>query len=90
SLAFMDPFTDNFAYVGTRTTGGQAGKYLITGPEWAGSAPPGMQRISAPSNFVWLLGRFLVDPPSDVVHVVRLQDSLTPVSACRSAVAPRV
>lgn len=34
SVQFTDPSTNvNFAYVGTRTTGTQAGNYLITGPE---------------------------------------------------------
>jgi hypothetical protein len=37
SVQFTDPFNVNFAYVGTRTTGTQAGDYLITGPGWKGT-----------------------------------------------------
>ena len=36
SVQFTDPFDVDFAYVGTRTTGTQAGEYLITGPGWKG------------------------------------------------------
>jgi hypothetical protein len=76
SLAFMDAYTDNFAYVGTRTTGRHAGKYLITGPGWSGSPPRGATLISAPTNAVWLLGRFLVTGSQDLPQVHRDQDGL--------------
>ena len=36
SVQFTDPFNIDFAYVGTRATGTQAGDYLITGPGWKG------------------------------------------------------
>ena len=36
SVQFTDPFDVDFAYVGTRTTGTQAGDYLIAGPGWQG------------------------------------------------------
>ena len=39
SVQFTDPFDVDFAYVGTRATGTQAGDYLITGPGWQGSVP---------------------------------------------------
>ena len=32
---FLDPYTNVFHYVGTRTTGDGAGSYLITGPSLA-------------------------------------------------------
>lgn len=35
--------SDNFAYVGTRTTGGKAGNYLLAGPDWKGELPKGVQ-----------------------------------------------
>ena len=38
SVQFTDPSDgDDFAYVGTRNTGTQAGDYLITGPDWTGT-----------------------------------------------------
>ena len=76
SLAFMDFYSNNFAYVGTRATGVQAGKFLIAGPSWQGSLEPGMQLIRSPTNAVWLLGRILVADPNDLPRVHRLQDAL--------------
>jgi hypothetical protein len=31
-LQVLDPWTNNFAYVGQRTTGGQAGQFLLVAP----------------------------------------------------------
>ncbi len=42
SVQFTDPSKNtNFAYVGKRTTGTQAGDYLVSGPGWAGQVPNG-------------------------------------------------
>jgi hypothetical protein len=77
SLAFMDFYSNNFAYVGTRATGGQAGKYVIAGPGWTGAGlPAGARLIASPTNAVWLLGRFLVADASDLPNAHRVQDKL--------------
>ena len=34
SLQFIDMYTFNFAYVGSRATGNGAGSYLLAGPHW--------------------------------------------------------
>ena len=61
SVQFTDPSKNtNFAYVGTRTTGTQAGDFLITGPGWKGTVPQGVKQISSPNNSVLLIGRVLV------------------------------
>ncbi len=53
SVQFTDPSKNTvFAYVGKRTTGTQAGDYLITGRGWKGQAPGGMTQISSPNNSV--------------------------------------
>jgi hypothetical protein len=83
SMQFTDPSKNtNFAYVGTRTTGTQAGDYLITGPGWKGSVPQGMKQISSPNNSVLLLGRVLVYNDSDLATAYDLskQIQLTPLS----------
>ena len=68
-------FTDrsdgtDFAYVGTRTTGTQAGDYLITGQGWKGTVPSGMphaaKRQSTPNNSMLVIGRVLVYSDSDL------------------------
>src|ERR1700687_4947961 len=53
SVQFTDPSDGtDFAYVGTRTTGTQAGDYLVSGPDWKGTAPQGMKQISSPDSSV--------------------------------------
>jgi hypothetical protein len=66
SVQFSDPFDVNFAYVGTRATGTQAGNYLITGPGWNGRVPGGMKQIASPNNSVLVIGRVLVYSDSDL------------------------
>ena len=67
SVQFTDPSNNtNFAYVGKRTTGTQAGDYLITGPHWKGSAPKGMKLIPSPNNSVLVVGRILVYSDADL------------------------
>ena len=66
SVQFTDPSNIDFAYVGKRTTGTQAGDYLITGPGWKGQVPHGMKQISSPNNSVLVIGRMLVYSDSDL------------------------
>ena len=82
SVQFTDPFDVDFTYVGTRTTGTQAGDYLITGPGWQGQVPSGMTRISSPNNSVLVLGRILVYSDSDLPTAYGLakQIQLKPLS----------
>ena len=82
SVQFTDPFDTDFAYVGTRTTGTQAGDYLITGPGWKGEAPNGMKHLSSPDNSVLVLGRVLVYSQSDLQTAYHLakQIQLAPLS----------
>jgi hypothetical protein len=84
SVQFTDPSKNaNFAYVGKRTTGTQAGDYLVTGPDWKGQVPDDMKQISSPNNAVLLLGRVLVYSDSDVstAHGLAKQIQLTPLNA---------
>jgi hypothetical protein len=67
SVQFTDPSNNtNFAYVGKRTTGTEAGDYLITGPDWRGAVPQGMAQISSPNNSVLVIGRVFVATDSDL------------------------
>jgi len=69
SVQFTDPSKNaNFAYVGKRTTGTQAGDFLITGPKWQGTVPQGMKQVTSPTNSVLVLGRVLVESAGDL-HV---------------------
>ncbi len=84
SVQFTDPSKNtNFAYVGKRTTGTQAGNYLITRPGWKGQVPSGMKQISSPNNSVIVVGRVLVESDSDLATAYGLskQIQLTPLSS---------
>jgi hypothetical protein len=76
SLAFMDSYTNNFAYVGTRATGGEGGSYVIAGPGRHIEAPAGARILRAPGNHISILARILVEGASDYAQVHRLQDRL--------------
>jgi hypothetical protein len=86
SVQFTDPFNINFAYVGTRETGTQAGDYLITGPYWKGQVPNGMKQVSSQGNSVLVVGRILVYSDSDLSTAYDLakQIQLAPLSTQQS------
>jgi hypothetical protein len=75
--------SDNFAYVGMRTTGTKAGNYAIVGPLWKGELPAGVQKLTpsrTPSAFI--LARTLLRGPDDLpaVRALMAQYKLTPLS----------
>jgi hypothetical protein len=82
SVQFMDPWGTDFAYVGRRTTGTQAGDYLISGPGWKGNVPVGVTQIVSPNNTVFVIGRTLVESDSDLTSAYGLakQIQVTPLS----------
>lgn len=67
SVQFTDPSDGtNFAYVGKRTTGTEAGDYLMSGPGWKGAVSQGMTQITSPHNSVLVIGRVFVESDSDL------------------------
>jgi hypothetical protein len=81
-IELVDTRGDDFGYVGSRTTGGQAGNFLISGPGWHGTVPAGVMQITSPDNKVLLLGRVLVENESEVstAYNLSIQIKLTPLS----------
>jgi hypothetical protein len=83
SVQFTDPSKNtNFAYVGKRTTGTQAGDYLIAERGWQGQTPRGLTQIASPNKSVIVIGRVLVKSDSDLATAYGLskQMQLTPLS----------
>jgi hypothetical protein len=77
SVQFTDPAKNtNFAYVGTRTTGPQAGDFLITGRNWKGRVPSGLKQINSPNNSVLVAGRVLVKSDSDLATAYDLSTQM--------------
>ena len=73
-LQLLDMWTDSFAGVGKRTTGTGPGDFAVVGPGWRGDLPQGLQRINAPTPFVWVIGRTRTDGPQDYDAVHKVQD----------------
>jgi len=76
SFEFLDPNTNVFRYVGTRTTGNCAGNFAIVGPTFHGKLPAGVHRISSAYEHIWLVGRTQVygDKTSDLPAVHSIQN----------------
>ena len=90
-LQWVDLFTQNFAYVGPRSTGSEAGSYLIAGPKWNGETPPGVRQVfKAETDIVGVLGRTALNGPEDVPNVKAIQEQykLQPLSAFLGRPAP--
>jgi len=81
-LPMLDMWTDVFASPGWRTTGTQASNFLVTPPGWNGVVPAGFSRISAPTPYVWIIGRVKTDGPQDYKEVNKIQAGcrVTPLS----------
>jgi len=78
SAQFVDAYTFNFAYVGTRATGNQEGSFLLAGPEWRGEKPSGVRDvIRSETEFAFVLYRTQLFRPSDIDNVKRIQAGFT-------------
>lgn len=77
-LGLLDFYTNPFACIGQRTTGTAARSFVITPPGWQGTLPAALQgagaHIAAPTPWVWIIGRTLVEGPHDVPAVNALQN----------------
>ena len=74
SLQFIDMYTFNFAYVGSRATGNGAGSYLLAGPKWKGEKPKGIKSvIRSETEFAFVLYRTQLFNPGDIENVKKIQ-----------------
>ena len=74
SLQFIDAYTTNFAYVGSRSTGNDGGLYLLAGPAWNGEKPDGVREvIKADTDFALVAYRTQLLGPDDLENVRKIQ-----------------
>lgn len=91
SLQFIDAYTFNFAYVGSRTTGNEAGSFLLAGPEWKGEKPPGIKEIiHCETEILLVLYRTQLFDPADIDNVKKIQSEykVQPLSQFLGEAAP--
>lgn len=91
-LPMMDMWTDVFASPGWRTTGTGAGHFLVAPQGWRPDLaerfietfklPEGTELITAPTPYVWIIGRTKTDGPTDydAVHKIQAGYRVTPLS----------
>jgi hypothetical protein len=87
----IDWYTHNFAYVGTLTTGNDAGSFLIAGPGWDGDKPDGIDEVlRSETDLVFVVTRTQLFGRDDLARVEALQQgySLRPLSELLGADAP--
>lgn len=91
SLQFINGYTNNIAYVGSRTTGNGGGKYLLAGPGWQGGTPDGIdQVIRSDTDLAGVIYRTQLFGPSDLESVKRIQAGyqVAPLSVYLNAPPP--
>jgi hypothetical protein len=75
SVQFIDAYTYNFAYVGSRATGNGGGTYLLAGPGWRGEKPAGITDvIQSNTEFAFVAYRTQLFSPDDLDNVKKIQE----------------
>jgi hypothetical protein len=82
---FIDLFTHNFAYIGTRATGTDAGDYLFVGPDYKGEIPVGKFKkvFHVESQIATGIGRTQLFGSKDLPNVIKIQDKYKLTSLSR-------
>jgi hypothetical protein len=74
SVQFIDAYTFDFAYIGSRTTGNDGGSFLIAGPGWKGTMPKGVKKvIRSETEFVLAVYRTQLFNLEDLDNVKKVQ-----------------
>lgn len=68
----------NFAYIGSRETGNNAGRYMIIGPDWQGEPPANITKlIRCETQFAAAIYRTQLRGPDDLENVKNIQQRYT-------------
>ncbi len=91
-VQWFDLYTHNFASVGARATGFEAGDYLLAGPGWSGGKPPGIAEVfQSETDIVGSATRIVLLGPQDAPNVKALLSKfkLGPLSHYLARPTPR-
>jgi hypothetical protein len=91
TVQLIDGNTFNYGYIGSRATGSDAGDYLVVGPNWQGTTPPGIKKVFASSTrFSFAAIRTQLFNHEDMPNVVKVQAGYKaqPLSAYLKQPAP--
>ena len=74
SVQLIDYYTQNFDYIGSRTTGNEGGTYLLAGPGWKGETPKGIDKVFRSETELAFPGyRTQLFNPGDLENVKKIQ-----------------
>jgi hypothetical protein len=91
SVQLIDGNAYNYGYIGTRSTGSEAGNYLVVGPDWKGTTPAGIKKVfSSTTPFALTLFRTQLFDGQDMPNVEKVQAGyrVQPLSAFVKQPAP--
>ena len=91
SVQLIDLYTQNIAYLGTRSTGNNGGHYMIAGPHWKGQQPVDVDRVVySESNIAYALYRTQLFDEKDLNKVKQIQNGykVQPLSSYVKQPAP--
>ena len=76
AVMLEDGNTFVYGYIGSRATGNDAGDYMVVGPDWNGTAPPGIKKVFQSTTQFSLAGyRTQLFNPADMDNVKNVQAS---------------
>ena len=74
SVQLIDYYTQNFDYIGSRTTGNGGGSFLLAGPGWKGETPKGVDKVfRSETELVFCGYRTQLFGPDDIENVKKIQ-----------------
>lgn len=78
AVQLIDAYTHNFAYLGSRSSGNNGGRFMVAGPDWQGTQPPDVDRLlRSETNIAYALYRTQLFDKKDLGQVVDIQAEYT-------------
>jgi hypothetical protein len=74
TVEIADLYSQNYAYIGSRATGNDAGCFMISGPGWKGETPAGIKQVfPSETQFSMAVLRTQLFNANDMPNVVKIQ-----------------